>query len=514
MFRKKRGLKSMFCAFAICLIAVSLLGGCVNRDAKRAAAGEDRTFISILVPLHFPQPPSKDVVAEIERLTGVQLDLRWVPEGVYTDKMMTGLTTNSLAKVSFVKFSDYNLVKNAIRSDVFWEIGPFLKEFPNLGKLDRKILDQTAVDGKIYGLYTERPSSRQGVILRKDWLDHLGLRAPQTLEDLYEVMKQFTYNDPDGNGKQDTLGVVDRNDLVYGIFKTLSSYFGTPNNWKIEDGHVIPEFMTDEYMDTMNFMKKLYDEKLINQDFPLTSKEIQRDKFIRGEAGVFIGSMTDVQRLSIEARAINPDAEFTLVNRIKGPYGYKVWSIPNYNGLYLFSKKAIPTEEELREVLGFFDRTMDKDVANIMMYGFEGRHYYTENGKVVLPEETSQLRVYEVNPLYSLLIADISNKNIMEVAKKEQLTYIADQLSKDNESFLALDPTVQLSSPTFDEKNAELSAIIADATYNYILGHIDAEGFKQEIERWQLSGGETIIREFEASFAEQKNDIRLFKTRL
>ncbi|GJM75628.1 hypothetical protein HMSSN036_78440 [Paenibacillus macerans] len=198
----------------------------------------------------------------------------------------------------------------------------------------------------------------------------------------------------------------------------------------------------------------------------------------------------------------------------KGPYGYKVWSIPNYNGLYLFSKKAIPTEEELREVLGFFDRTMDKDVANIMMYGFEGRHYYTENGKVVLPEETSQLRVYEVNPLYSLLIADISNKNIMEVAKKEQLTYIADQLSKDNESFLALDPTVQLSSPTFDEKNAELSAIIADATYNYILGHIDAEGFKQEIERWQLSGGETIIREFEASFAEQKNDIRLFKTRL
>ncbi|MDU5950938.1 MAG: ABC transporter substrate-binding protein, partial [Paenibacillus macerans] len=132
MFRKKRGLKSMFCAFAICLIAVSLLGGCMNRDAKHAAAGEDRTFISILVPLHFPQPPSKDVVAEIERLTGVQLDLRWVPEGVYTDKMMTGLTTNSLAKVSFVKFSDYNLVKNAIRSDVFWEIGPFLEEFPNL----------------------------------------------------------------------------------------------------------------------------------------------------------------------------------------------------------------------------------------------------------------------------------------------------------------------------------------------------------------------------------------------
>lgn len=503
MFKKLRGRKSLIIRIIVFLLIASLLGGCTGEGNKQAAGG-DSPYISILAPLHFPQPPSEKVVAEIERLTGVQLDLRWVPEGVYTDKMITGLTTNSLAKVSFVKFSDYNLVKNAIRSNVFWEIGPYLEEFTNLKNLDGEILNQAAVDGKVYGLYTERPSSRQGVILRKDWLDRLHLKEPRTIEELYEVLRQFTYNDPDGNGEQDTLGVVDRNDLVYGIFKTLSSYFGTPNNWKVDEGRIIPEFMTGEYMDTMNFMKKLYDEKLINQDFALTSKEIQRNRFIRGEAGVFIGSMTDVQRLSIEARAINPEAEFSLVNRIKGPYGYRVWSIPNYNGLYLFSKKAIPTEKELKEVLGFFDRTMDKDVANLMMYGFEGRHYYTENGKVILPEETSQLRVNEVNPLYSLTIADIGNKNIMEVAKKEQLTYVADQLSQDNESFLVDDPTVQLSSPTFDEKNAELTAIIVDATYNYILGNIDAEGFGQEVERWKRAGGEQIIAEFEASLAAKK----------
>ncbi|MUG85334.1 extracellular solute-binding protein [Paenibacillus timonensis] len=496
MFSTKSG-KRGFSVLILLLIVVCLLGGCMNRETKLKATSVDRPFLSILAPLHFPQPPSKEIVAEIEEKTEVRLDLRWVPEGVYTDKMMTGLTTNSLAKVSFVKFSDYHLVKNAIRSDVFWEIGPYLAEFPNLSKLDPEILDQAAVDGKIYGLYTERPSSRQGLILRKDWLDRLGLEEPQTLEELYEVLRQFTYGDPDGNGKQDTLGIVDRNDLVYGIFKTLSSYFGTPNNWKVEDGRVIPEFMTDEYMDTMNYVKKLYDEKLINLDFPLTSKEVQRDRFIRGEAGVLIGSMTDVQRLSIEARAMNPNADFTLVNRINGPYGYKVWSIPNFNGLYLFSKKMIPTEQDLKVALGFFDRTMDKDVANLMMYGLERRHYKIENGKVILPEETSQLRVNEVNPLYSLMIADISNPNLMDVAQKEHLTQIAEQLSKDNEAFLVDDPTVRLSSPTYDEKSAELSTIISDATYHYILGRIDAEGFRQEIVRWKQSGGQAVIREFE-----------------
>jgi putative aldouronate transport system substrate-binding protein len=435
-------------------------------------------------------------MTEIEKLTGVKLDIRWVPEGVYTDKMNTALTTNSLGKVTFVKFSDYNLVKNAIRSDAFWEIGPYLQEFSNLKQLNPAILKQTSVDGKIYGLYTERPSSRQGVIIRKDWLDNLHLNNPQTLDELYEVMRQFTYNDPDQNGKQDTLGLVDRNDLVYGVFKTLSSYFGTPNNWTLENHQFIPEFVTPQYMNTMNFMKKLYDEKIINQDFALTSKEVQRDKFIKGIAGVFIGSMTDVKRLSIEAQNLNPKAEFTLINRIKGPDGYKVWSIPNYNGLYLFSKKAIATEEELRQVLEFFNRSMDKDVANIMMYGFEGRHYKLEGGRIILPEETSELRVQEVNPLYSLMIADISNKNILEVAQKEQLTALADQLSKDNESFLVDDPTVSLSSSTYDEKNMELSTIIVDATYNYILGNITAEGFQKEVEKWRASGGDLIIKEY------------------
>lgn len=503
MFRASKGIRALHYCCILFLVSFAPLSACSSRDTLHTGSGEPRPYITILAPLHFPQQPSREIMSEIESLTGVQLDIRWVPEGVYTDKMNTGLTTNSLAKVSFVKFSDYNLVKNAIRSDAFWEIGPYLQNYGNLKGLDNSILDQTAVDGKIYGLYTERPSSRQGVIIRKDWLDHLQLKEPDTLEELYEVMRQFTYQDPDGNGKQDTIGVVDRNDLVYGVFKTLSSYFGTPNNWKIENNRLIPDFMTDEYIDTMDFMRKLYVEGIINKDFALTSKEIQRDRFIHGEAGVYIGSMTDVQRLSIEAQALNPKAEFTLVNRIQGPEGFKVWSIPNYNGLFLFSKKAIPTEQELKQVLGFFDRTMDKDVANLMMYGIEGRHYELANGKVILPEETSQLRVNEVNPLYSLMIADIGNTNIMKVAQKEQLTDLADQLSKDNEQFVVDDPTVQLSSPTFDEKNVELSSMIADATYNYILGKIDTDGFKDVIERWKHSGGDQIMEEYNEALASE-----------
>mgnify|MGYP001217451617 CR=1 FL=1 len=483
----------------VSLLLIVLLAACGGMNHS-SSARPVKSEITIMAPLHFPNPPSDEIIDEIERLTDTELKIEWVPDGIYTDKMNTALTTNSLKSATFVKYTDYILVKNAIRSGAFWEIGPYLDEYPNLSKLDRDILNQAAVDGKIYGLYTERPSSRQGIILRKDWLDKLGLDEPSTLDELYEVLWAFSNDDPDGNGLNDTFGLTDRNDLIFGAFKTLSSYFGTPNNWAIEGDKLIAEFETEAYMDTMRFMRKLYQEGLINQDFAVTSKQVQRDHFIRGAAGVYIGSMTDAQRLAEETMKVNPEAELTIVNRISGPQGFKIWSIPNYNGLYVFSRKAIADEEQLRAVLGFFDRSMDADVSNLMRYGFVNRHHVMLDDKVYLPQETYSLRVSEVNQLHTLMIADLSNPNLLPVKNYEPLTELAERLSEDNNQFLVEDPTVSLDSATYDERGSELYKIITDATFNYILGHLDDEGFLAEVERWRTSGGDKIKQEYMESY--------------
>ncbi|NOV01724.1 extracellular solute-binding protein [Paenibacillus planticolens] len=490
--------------FIIGLLMIVLLSGCTKESSNQEAeANGDRPVISIMAPLHFPHPPIPELVQEIEKKTNTKLDLNWVPDGIYTDKMNTALTTNSLKKATYVKYTDYMLMKNSIRSGAFWDIGPYLEAYPNLKRLNKEILGQAAVDGKIYGLYTERPSSRQGLIIREDWLDNLKLAKPTNLEELYQVLKAFTYGDPDRNGKDDTIGLTDRNDLVFGAFKTISSYFGTPNNWGAVNGKLAPEFESKAYVDTMDYMKKLYDEKLINSDFAVTSKDVQRDKLIRGIAGVYIGSMQDVQRLSDESRIVNPQAKFTLVNHIEGPNGFGIWSIPNYSALYLFSKKAIRTEAELKQVLQFFDRTMDKDVANLMKYGLEGRHYTTIGDKVQLLEETSQLRVNEVNALYALMIADLNNTQVKQVAESESLSQLADKLSLDNEQYIIKDPTLGLESKTYDERGVELYKIISDATYNYMLGKLDKAAFQQEVERWKRNGGSQIIKEYNEAYSQK-----------
>lgn len=482
-------------------LAMLASASCMNPDASAPPGNAaSAPVITVMVPLHFPQEPAPALIERIEELTGTKLQIDWVHDEIYSDKMNASLTMNSLKKATFVKYTDYIVLRSAVRSGMFWEIGPYLNDYPNLRRLSADILEQTAVDGKVYGLYTERPSSRQGVILRADWLDNLGLKPPSTLDELYEALKQFARNDPDRDGLADTVGLTDRNDLVFGAFKTLGSYFGTPNNWGVEGRRIVPEFETQPYRDTMNFMRKLYDEKLINADFAVTSKDKQRDLLINGKAGVYIGSMTDVERLAEETKQADPNARFTVVNRIEGPSGYRIWSIPNYNGLFLFSKSAIKTEDELKQALAFFDRTMDADVANLMRYGVQDRHYKLVGEEVYLQDRADRQHVSEVDPLYSLMIADLGNPNIRKVAKEDPLLSLAERLSKDNEKFVVDDPTVTLESATFDEKGAELSQIVKDATYNYILGKIDEAGFEKEVARWRASGGDRIVDEFTQAY--------------
>ncbi|MCS7464760.1 extracellular solute-binding protein [Paenibacillus doosanensis] len=489
------------------LFVAMLLGGCKEKDERADGRDSDFKTIGLMIPLHQNQAPPPDMLRAVEQAVQAKLEIDWIPDDNYRDKIINALQTNSLKQVTYVNQSDYVYMKNAIRSGMFWEIGPYLQFYPNLKKLNKSILNETGVEGKIYSLYTERPASRQGVILRKDWLDRLHLQAPRTTDELYEALKRFATDDPDGNGVQDTLGIADRGDLTYGAFKTLGSYFGTPNNWGLQDGALVPDFKTKEYADTMNFMKKLVSEQIVNKDFAVTSKQIQRYMIINGKAGGFIGNLADAPRLLSELRKFEPQAELVLINRIKGPKGEGIWSYPGYSGVFLFSKKAIKNEEELRSILGFFDRSLNKEPANLLQYGIEGKHYELKQGKVSVTEEMKLRYDTDVLPLTSLVVAGMDNENLLEPEDELEAPLVAEvnRLTKDNESMLIRDRTEGLSSPTYDMRGAELSDIIANATFNYILGKIDLAAFYNEVAAWESRGGADIIKEYNEAYKQISN---------
>ena len=107
---------------------------------------------------------------------------------------------------------------------------------------------------------------RDGIVYRQDWLSNVGLDVPTNLEEFEDVLRAFTFEDPDGNGKDDTWGLVSTKAST--SFDEIAIWFGAPNGWgEDENGNLQPMFMTDEYFESMNWLKGLYDEGILNSDF-------------------------------------------------------------------------------------------------------------------------------------------------------------------------------------------------------------------------------------------------------
>ena len=484
-------------------VCVGILGltACSQNESASSEGGSDSDPITIMATLHTPEVPDKKIQNMIEEETGVTLDIQWVPDNNYDERLNAAFATGTLPQVISIKNAD--MFKGAVRDDQFWEIGPYLDEFENLQKLKPEIMDNVKIDDKIYSLYQGRPLSRSGMIYRKDWAENLGLEAPTTTEEVFEMVRAFTEDDPDGNGQDDTIGLTDRSDLEYGAFKAVSSWFGTPNHWGEKGGVITPEFMFDEYVDTLNFFRDIHENGYMNKDFPVTSKTDQQDMFKTGKAGMYIGSMGDVESIYNDASKLNPDLEYDVHNYVEGPHGeYGIWSIPGYGSMLMFPKSSVETEDDLKRILSFYDQLMETDNTNLLVWGVEGEHYNVEDGMAQSIAENQQAIDREVKPYLSLEIGEADSSGRYEGFSDYEPKTKATELEKDNENYLIQDLSIGLHSDAYIQNGERLQEIINDATYQYILGQMDEEGFEKAVDNWVNQGGQDIMDEYTESYNE------------
>ncbi|MBP1991702.1 extracellular solute-binding protein [Paenibacillus eucommiae] len=453
--------------------------------------------VSIMLPQYTTEAPKPDNpgILKIEEHTGVDLDLIWVPGEAYDDKLNATMASGGLPQVITVLDNKDGNIVNGVRSGMFWEIGPYIQDYPNLSKIKNEVYSNISVDGKVYGLPRSRPISRPGVIFRKDWLDALELKAPESIDDIYTILKAFTTQDPDKNGKPDTFGW---STSQYG-FDTLSILFGAPNIWGVKDGKIVPSFKTPEYLEAMKFQKKLYDEKLINQDFLIVN-----DGFLnymnQGKTGMLLVEMDAVTTARFnDLKKLDPKAELDIISPISGPHGTFTVGGQGFGGVVMFPKTSIKTEEELKMVLQFYDKLGDEAIQDMTKYGVEGNTYKMENG---VPNVNLELYNADINPLNQVMVqfglfdAKLGDKP-METKWKNLIV--------ENEKYAVYDPTVPLISKTFTEKGAQLQTEIEDARNKFLIGELDEAGWNKAIETWSNNGGKQIEEEFTADYAKSQN---------
>ncbi|WP_135557049.1 extracellular solute-binding protein [Paenibacillus cymbidii] len=493
---------------ALAAVVVSVAGlslaGCSSKDNASGTSGSSASSkpaapvtITMMNTLWVTESPktTSDAMQIIQKTTGANLDINWVPGATYTDKLNATIASGEMPQVLMVgiPFDKSPGFINAVRSGMFWEIGPYLKDYPNLNKMTASIVANSSIDGKTYGIYRGRPQALDGgLIIRKDWLDKLGMKAPTTIDEWYNTMVAMKTKDPDGNGKEDTVAFAEHNEAK--LLTWAITMYGGPNKWQQKDGKFTPDFMTPAYKQAINFVKKLYDEKLMNQDFATLQQNQKKDLFFGGKAAMYEAAVSDA---ALSTKALEQN-QVDLVTGISGPGGPKIPAQPGYDGLYVFPKTKVKTEADLKAILSYFDKLAGPEVTNLLSWGIEGQHYKMDGGKPV----TTEAKKFEdeINPLRQLrgtwdIIFRTGAEGLSPIRQKINKSYL------DNQPNLVENPAYALISETYVSKGNELDQSMKDAAIKYIMGAIKEADLDKAIDSWRKGGGDQIIKEYEDAWA-------------
>lgn len=505
---------ALSCTLAIAMTALAIAGCSNGKNEKEAASNvptasnasnapaEEKPFkLSIVTNfdgVEFPQS-GNEVQKAIEKGTNTELEIQVLPGSTIGEKLPAMIASGELPMAFAITNSQLRLpyMVNAFQTGAIWELGPYLQDYPNLSQIDPVIYSNTSVDGKIYGLPRVRSMARGAFLYRQDWLDNLGMKAPESIDDFYAMLKAFTLDDPDKNGKQDTYGMV----ATAANAKAFTVYFGAPNEWEEKDGQFTAAVTTDAYFEGIKFFKKLYDEKLINQDFALADRTKYEEEFSTGKAGVEVDTITVGVKMEERIKKLNPEGVVGMISVLGGPLGKRLGTSNGTNGIISFPKDTVKSEAELKRILAFFDTLAGKEMSTLLRWGIEGKHYNLVNGKAEAIEAASTNYINEVNSPYTLTLAtQLPEVNSID-GEMSRLKRMEIEMPMESIQYAVHNPVINLISETASQKGGQLNKQIDDAIVKYVMGNINEDGWKAAVQHWRESGGDKIAQEYAEKFA-------------
>lgn len=494
--------------FKLIVVVLSglLLSGCSARTAKQTK----QPTITIMAPYLTSNAPAKQgpVTQRLEKMTKTHLNFRWYTNDSYSDKVNVAMSASQLPDIIVFKEKDASFIKYA-KSGEFWNLTKYLKKYPNLAKANPQVLRNSSINGQIYGIYRSRDIMRASVTLQKDWLKKLKLKTPTTLPELENVIRAFTEDDPDGNGKDDTYGMLVNK--WYGLnngapWEIVATWLGAPNGWgERKDGSLYPAFMSPAYLKSLKWFRQAIQKGYINPDFA-TSTDSLITSFINQRGGSFIQPAYGMAELSERLNDQQLKQIYAFAGNLKASASatQHSWATSGYSGLLAIPKASVKTKAELNRILKFLDQADSKQGQVLMNNGIANQNFKVDpdDRQYGTPLKPGSKRYREItndtiaisqvktgvnanNEAYRIV-----SKTLQPIADKRYATMAADQKHAVNNEAA---PYV---SATYSRNGAVLDKIITDAQVQYMAGEIDDQQWQQAIDKWLDAGGRQVIREY------------------
>ncbi|RCX19482.1 putative aldouronate transport system substrate-binding protein [Anaerobacterium chartisolvens] len=390
-----------------------------NTSAKALPIVEEPITLKVWMPYILQSRVKSNSIMksniELEKRTGIKIQWIEPPAGQAAEAYNLMIASRDLPDliedINAAQSNDYSYpggYDKAIDDGVILKLNDLIDKYaPNYKKIinsDPITKKLTITDkGNIYGIAQinadisdiNRPiipraaNPGNGLVIRRDWLDDLGLEIPVTLDDWYTVLKAF-------KEKKGAVAPLLINKTGAGLNSQFLTAFGTAytnrkgqefyqENGKVKFGPIEPG-----YKKYLTFMNKWYEEGLIDKFFMVRDADLDTfsAKYMpAGKAGATnlgFGWVGDYYS-KVSKTAQDPDFYLQPVNPpVSGTgeqvhFRYTTWSVGGFT--------AITTSCKYPEAaIKWLDYVYSKEGILMTNWGIEGTSYNMREGKPVIVE--------------------------------------------------------------------------------------------------------------------------------
>lgn len=300
------------------------------------------------------------------------------------------------------------------------------------------------------------------------------------------VLKAFIEQDPDGNGQNDTMGLVVHSD-VYGdypnntfaidnVFTALGAY---SNIWiTAEDGSAVYGSVQEEMKQPLELLSRWYQDGIIDKEFATRTNDNIVGLISTGKCGAFIGPWWAPFNQAQTSTYGSDDAEWVNVSAPVGEDGkINAISTKSYAGFVVVRKDFAYPELAMK-------------IVNV-------NSEYSKQDKTETAAEVkeNQTLAYFNWPLY----CEVQPGNNAEIMTQHVLDVMD---GKADASTLTTEEPANFLVPAFFEPTdsmgsrwASLEKMEMETVLKIITGEQDISTFDTFVEEWKKAGGDTITEE-------------------
>jgi putative aldouronate transport system substrate-binding protein len=434
------------------------------------------------------------ITALIESKTGTKINPIIPPLASYTDKLATLVNSGDVPDL-FVVAQAMTKVPTMVAREQILDLTDYIKNSPALSKLDPSLFADLQINGRTYFVPYNYPKSK-AIFIRKDLMEQYGVKlsSTPTAEEFRTEMMKFV-------GK----GVIPFNFPKWvDNFQYFYNTFGAWGGVFAKDGVFIDGFQTSEMKEALAYLRQLYVDGILNQEFITTENNGMREKTYTGQAASSIDYVTNYINYVQNTTAANKYTDMHLVYKIVGPRGDGGSLNEATQTAFVVSSKTKNPEAAVR--------VLETIVTDAEVYpaffgiGLEGSHYTLDADKKIVPTTKASNSGYKYTLNYlsdSFLSIDLNNlpfalSSALQQGLPKQIEHIRDMQQNLGPNHAA-DVPVGVS-VAYDRVAPSIKSTRESIATKIIVGSVSLEQGMVEYENfWKSINGPKILEELNAS---------------